>query len=105
MFLYPAIGHPLLFFGRFYLFLLLLTVLFDKIQLKGIKGYPTSDAIPEDVQVHKSGLPASLHKGFSVSPVKNDPVKNDPVKKPRRSFRKRRGFLTDEIFLSGITPE
>jgi len=63
MFLCPAIGHPLLFFGHFYLFLLLLTVLFDKTQLKGIKGYPTSDVILEDVQVHKSGLPGSLHKG------------------------------------------
>ncbi len=33
----------------------------------GIKGYPTSDIILEDVHVHKSDLLGPLHKGFSVA--------------------------------------
>ncbi len=33
----------------------------------GIKGYPTSDVILEDVHVHKSDLLGPLHKGFAVA--------------------------------------
>ncbi|MCD8046690.1 MAG: acyl-CoA dehydrogenase family protein [Clostridiales bacterium] len=33
----------------------------------GIKGYPTSDVILEDVRVHKSDLLGPLHKGFAVA--------------------------------------
>ena len=33
----------------------------------GIKGYPTSDVILEDVRVHKSDLLGPLHKGFATA--------------------------------------
>ncbi len=33
----------------------------------GIKGYPTSDIILEDVRVHKSDLLGPLHKGFATA--------------------------------------
>ena len=33
----------------------------------GIKGYPTSDIILEDVRVHKSDLLGPLHKGFAIA--------------------------------------